>query len=151
MKKIFRCFLVIVTLLSVVSCQKKAEPYTGPNIEMNVYYYEYCPRCHAFMENAIPVLQETFGEYLTINLYDIEDPNENNIEKYAEEVMKLEGFDESLTGYAPFIVFEGLFAKIGYDDGTVDYYIDDIKRAIRHEKLGSFLDVDGNRFLFKES
>lgn len=151
MKKLLHWFLAFLVLFNVVACQKKIEPYTGPDIELNLYYYEYCPRCHAFMENGIPALEEAFGDHLTVNLYDIEDPYDNNVERYAQEVMKLEGFDESLTGYAPFIVFEGLFAKIGYDDGTIDYYIEDVKRAVQHEKLGSFLDVDGDRFLFKES
>lgn len=78
-------------------------------VTMLYFYIETCSECQSFKETAIPYLEETFGDSLTIQQYDLDDDTTQAV--YEDVIKQLYQFDQSLYGMGPMYAIEGYFAK----------------------------------------
>lgn len=113
-------------------------------VTMLYFYIETCSECHSFKETAIPYLEETFGDSLTIQQYDLDDDTTQAV--YEDVIEQLYQFDQSLYGMGPMYAIEGYFAKVGYTSGDETYIVDDIQKAVEGEALGD--ELSGLRFSY---
>lgn len=113
---------------------------------VDFYYVETCPKCQAFKEYVIPKLEDEYGSQMKINYYNIDD--EESIEQYVKTVSLLENYEvDDEIGSVPFIVFDGYFAKFGYDSNQEEALLEAFDLAIHNQKLPTELkDI----YLFKE-
>ena len=63
-------------------------------VTMLYFYIETCSECQSFQDDAIPYLQETFGDSLTIQQYDLDDEATQAV--YEDVITQLDQFDQSL-------------------------------------------------------
>ena len=108
------------------------------------FYIETCSECQSFKETAIPYLEETFGDSLTIQQYDLDDDTTQAV--YEDVIDQLYQFDQSLYGMGPMYAIEGYFAKVGYTSGDETYIVEDIQKAVAGEALGD--ELSGLRFSY---
>jgi len=116
------------------------------NVTLLFFYVETCPQCKAFKKEAVPYLESTFGEYIDIELYDLDAKETEAV--YNQVIDSLEDFDESFYGKGPFYAIEGYFATLGYTDGDEEEIANDIEKAVQHKELG--YELEAYRFLYKE-
>ena len=76
-------------------------------VTMLYFYIETCSECQSFKETAIPYLEETFGDSLTIQQYDLDDDTAQAV--YEDVIDQLYQFDQSLYGMGPMYAIEGYF------------------------------------------
>lgn len=152
MKKILLIITMAVVLMGCSSGKTtknnnvaKTE-YTG-TYTLEYYYLETCPNCKNFSTNVIPLIEKEFGDHIKIVKYDLDDYSTK--EYYDIALEQIVGFDQEVYGYGPFMVLDGYFAKLGLDVGDEEEFIQDLKRAITGEELGS--ELTDKRFLFKET
>lgn len=113
-------------------------------VTMLYFYIETCSECQSFKETAIPYLEETFGDSLTIQQYDLDDDATQSV--YEDVIEQLYQFDQSLYGTGPMYAIEGYFAKVGYTSGDETYIVEDIQKAVAEEALGD--ELSGLRFSY---
>ena len=113
-------------------------------VTMLYFYIETCSECQSFKETAIPYLEETFGDSLTIQQYDLDDDTTQAV--YEDVIDQLYQFDQSLYGMGPMYAIEGYFAKVGYTSGDETYIVDDIQKAVEGKALGD--ELSGLRFSY---
>lgn len=113
-------------------------------VTMLYFYIETCSECQSFKETAIPYLEETFGDSLTIQQYDLDDDTTQAV--YEDVIDQLYQFDQSLYGMGPMYAIEGYFAKVGYTSGDETYIVEDIQKAVAGEALGD--ELSGLRFSY---
>ena len=117
------------------------------HVTLLFFYTQTCPVCKSFKKNAIPYLEETFGDAMTIEKYDLDEDATAPI--YDQVIDSLVDFDESQYGYGPFYAVKGYFAKLGYTEGDEEELAKDISKAVNHQELG--YELEAERFLYKES
>ncbi len=113
-------------------------------VTMLYFYIETCSECQSFKETAIPYLEETFGDSLTIQQYDLDDDTTQAV--YEDVIDQLYQFDQSLYGMGPMYAIEGYFAKVGYTSGDETYIVDDIQKAVEGKTLSD--ELSGLRFSY---
>ncbi len=146
MKKIFTIIMVI--LLTGCSSGNDKEVVDYPDIHIEYYYVDGCGMCEAFSTEGIPILEEEFGDALTITRYSMDDAQTKQAYDDSLANIDVEQFDTGdYYGLAPLIIVDGEFAKLGIYAGEYDELANDIKRAINDEPLGEDLEYD--RALFK--
>ncbi len=116
------------------------------NITLSFFYIETCAECKAFKKEAIPYIEKTFGDQVTIHQYDLDD-KEKTLKVYDKIIDSLIDFDESKYGMGPFISVDGYFAKLGYTTGDEGELVKDIEKAVKGQTLG--YELEAYRFLFK--
>ena len=114
------------------------------SIPVSYTHLETCSECQSFKETAIPYLEETFGDSLTIQQYDLDDDTTQAV--YEDVIKQLYQFDQSLYGMGPMYAIEGYFAKVGYTSGDETYIVEDIQKAVAGEALGD--ELSGLRFSY---
>lgn len=113
-------------------------------VTMLYFYIETCSECQSFKETAIPYLEETFGDSLTIQQYDLDDDTTQAV--YEDVIEQLYQFDQSLYGMGPMYAIEGYFAKVGYTSGDETYIVEDIQKAVEGKALSD--ELSGLRFSY---
>lgn len=139
--------LLLLSLFLLWGCQSTPEKTLKEHVTLSFFYVETCPNCKAFKKEAIPYLEKTFGDSLTIQTYDLDDDATQPI--YDAVIDSLVDFDESEYGNGPFYAVEGYFAKLGYTLGDEEYLADDIEKAVNHLSLSD--ELSGLRYIYKES
>ena len=89
-------------------------------------------------------LEETFGDSLTIQQYDLDDDTTQAV--YEDVIDQLYQFEQSLYGMGPMYAIEGYFAKVGYTSGDETYIVDDIQKAVEGKTLSD--ELSGLRFSY---
>lgn len=146
LKKLILCLLLFVVLVGCAQREERNNEYTQ-TYRLLYFYIDTCPRCKDFQEQILPKIEEEFGKHLEVIAYDLDDINTK--EPYDEVVNQLIDFDmEEDYGYAPFIVLDGYFAKLGILSNDGEEFLDDLIRAVNGKPLGSALSED--RFLFRD-
>lgn len=139
--------LLLLSLFLLWGCQSTPTKTLKEHVTLSFFYVETCPNCKAFKKEAIPYLEKTFGDSLTIQTYDLDDEATQPI--YDTVIDSLVDFDESEYGNGPFYAVEGYFAKLGYTLGDEEYLVDDIEKAVHHQPLSD--ELSGLRYVYKES
>lgn len=139
MKKIL-FLLIFVVLVGCSSSHKQIQ--LNQSMTLTFFYVNDCSQCKAFKNEAIPLLEKTFGDQLTINQYDLDEENTEKV--YDQVIDSLGDFDEEYYGNGPFIVLDGYFALLGYEGGDEDYLIKDIESATLNKELS--YELEGRRF-----
>lgn len=143
MKK--KILYLLCLFMLFVGCQPTKQIPLNKEVTLSFFYVESCSQCQAFKKQAIPTLEKTFGEQLTIHQYDLDEPSTEPI--YDNVIQSLNDFDEEYYGNGPFIVLDGYFALLGYTAGDEEYLIKDIQLVTSGKELG--YELEGFRFLFK--
>lgn len=140
--------LFILSMMLLWGCQNDRPSIQKITLSQPVtilyFYIETCSECQSFKETAIPYLEETFGDSLTIQQYDLDDDTTQSV--YEDVIKQLYQFDQSLYGMGPMYAIEGYFAKVGYTSGDETYIVDDIQKAVEGEALGD--ELSGLRFSY---
>lgn len=145
MKKKLLFLMALFLLWGCVSKENITKRQLKEDVTLTFFYIETCPQCKEFKKEAIPYLEETFGEQLTIEQYDLDADETEEI--YDHIIDSLAFFDEEYYGQGPMIVLNGYFAILGYTLGDESYLADDIVAAVNHQPLSDELSA---RYLFKE-
>lgn len=139
--------LLFLSVLLLWGCQSVQEKTLKQHVTLSFFYLSTCSECKAFKKNAIPYIEKTFGDSITIHQYDLDADETKPI--YDHVIDSLDNFDEEMYGYGPFISIDGYFAQMGYTNGDEKYLVSDIEKAVNDEELG--YELEGLRFLYKES
>ena len=142
MKKLF----VFVLSLMLLGCTPVEKIEVDKDFTLTLFYIDTCADCKIFKKKVIPLLQETYGDRITIHQYNMDDEGIEDI--YDPIIDSLEDFDEDMYGLGPFIVIEGYFAKLGYVEGDEPYLIEDIELALKGEELGD--ELGAFRYIYKD-
>lgn len=141
--------LFILSMMLLWGCQNdrtSIEKITlSKPVTMLYFYIETCSECQAFKETAIPYLEETFGDSLTIQQYDLDDDSTQAV--YEDVIVKLDQFDQSLYGMGPMYAIEGYYAQVGYTSGDEEYIVQDIQNAVEQKTLSD--ELSGLRFTYQ--
>ena len=138
--------IIFLLTLMLVGCKPVEKIDVDKDFTLTFFYIETCADCKTFKKKVIPLLEDTFGERITINQYDMDSEGIENI--YDPVIDSLEDFDEDMYGLGPFIVIEGYFAKLGYVEGDEPYLIEDIELALKGEELGD--ELGAFRYTYKD-
>lgn len=142
MKKIL---FLIVSILILSGCHSSTKQIKlNQSITVSFFYVNDCSQCKAFKQEAIPLLENTFGDQITIQQYDLDEESTEKV--YDQVIDSLVDFDEEFYGNGPFIVVDGYFALLGYEVGDEEYLIKDIESATLNKELS--YEMEGRRFLF---
>ncbi len=140
LKKIF------IILFLIVGCTGKVDTVElSQKVNIDYYYLSTCSECIAFKKEAIPYLEDRFGDSIEIHQYDLDDPQ--NTQGYDNVIDSLVDFDEEFYGYGPFIVVDDYFAILGYTSGDEKYLAQDIENATMGKECSD--ELEGLRFQFK--
>ncbi len=131
-----KLFILLSCLFFVVGCQKETKPQhpLDTHVTLLFFYIQTCSQCHSFQEEAIPYLQDMFGDTLTIHQYDLDDSKTKDV--YDKVISSLNNFDQEHYGQGPFYAVDGYFAKLGYVGGDEEEIAKDIQKAVQHQQLG---------------
>ncbi|MCD7949716.1 MAG: hypothetical protein LUG12_05610 [Erysipelotrichaceae bacterium] len=140
-----KTLLILLSIFLLCGCSKKNTITLSTTVTFKFFYIETCSECKAFKSNVISVLEDTFGDSIIIEQYDLDD--ESTQEVYDEVIDSLIDFDESYYGLGPAYALEGYFFKLGYTSGDEDYLIDDIEKAVNGEELSD--ELSGLRFTYQ--
>lgn len=146
LKKFAVCLLLCIVLVGCAQKESRNNEYTD-TYRLLYFYIDTCPRCKDFQEQILPMIEDEFGEHLEVIAYDLDDLSTK--EPYDAIVNQLIDFDfEEDYGYAPFIVLDEYFAKLGIFSNDGEAFVDDLIRAVHGKPLGNALSE--NRFLFRD-
>lgn len=143
MKK--KILLIMIGIL-LWGCAHVEQRSLKEHVSVSFFYVTTCPQCQEFKKVAIPYLEKTFGENITIKQYDLDEESTEAV--YDQVIDSLEDFDQEFYGNGPFIVVDNYFALLGYTKGDETYLADDIENAVNHQPLSDELSA---RFVFKET
>src|SRR5699024_3693446 len=136
-KRMKKKILFILSMMLLWGCQNDKTSIQkitlSQPVTMLYFYIETCSECQSFKETAITYLEETFGDSLTIQQYDLDDDTTQAV--YEDVIKQLYQFDQSLYGMGPMYAIEGYFAKVGYTSGDETYIVDDIQKAVEGKAL----------------
>lgn len=142
--------LFILSMMLLMGCQSSQQPINKITLTQPAtllyFYIETCSECQSFQDDAIPYLQETFGDTLTIQQYDLDDEATQAV--YEDVITQLDQFDQSLYGMGPMYALDGYFAKVGYTSGDEEFLVKDIDNAINDKALSD--ELSGLRFLYQQ-
>ncbi len=146
MKKIV---FIITFILIMCACQSQDVPLRSldEKVTLLFFYIDTCSDCKAFKTQAIPYLEETFGDDISIEMYDLD--ADETVSVYDQVIDSLVDFDESKYGMGPFYAIDGYFAKLGYTAGDEEEIANDIEKAVKQEELG--YELEYLRFYYKEA
>ena len=144
--KIMKKLLIFVLSLMLLGCTPVEKIDVDKDFTLTFFYIETCADCKVFKKKAIPLLEATYGDRITINQYDMDSEGIEAI--YDPIIDSLVDFDEEMYGLGPFIVIEGYFAKLGYTEGDEDYLIEDINLALKGEEMGD--ELGAFRYVYKD-
>lgn len=142
MKKLF----VFVLSLMLLGCTPVEKIEVDKDFTLTLFYIDTCADCKIFKKKVIPLLQDTYGDRITIHQYNMDDEGIEDI--YDPIIDSLEDFDEDMYGLGPLIVVEGYFAKLGYIEGDEPCLIEDINFALKGEELGD--ELGAFRYIYKD-
>lgn len=142
MKKLF----VFVLSLMLLGCTPVEKIEVDKDFTLTLFYIDTCADCKIFKKKVIPLLQDTYGDRITIHQYNMDDEGIEDI--YDPIIDSLEDFDEDMYGLGPLIVVEGYFAKLGYIESDEPYLIEDINFALKGEELGD--ELGAFRYIYKD-
>ncbi len=92
-------------------------------LNIDLYYSETCPHCHAFME-YYDTLDENITSKIIFNKYEISTiENINNITKYLDVSKKI----NSTCGGVPFIVFNEEDYMCGFADSLIETFLEKLR------------------------
>lgn len=137
--------LLLLVGLILCGCVQTKQRHLKEHVSLSFFYVSTCPQCKEFKQTAIPYLEKTFGDDISIELYDLDEDGTQEI--YDSFIDRLIDFDEEFYGNGPFTVVDGYFAVLGYTLGDEKYLADDIENALNHQPLSDELSA---RFYFKE-
>lgn len=101
---------------------------------LDFFYVESCPKCILFKDDVIPYLREQYGHNLKVSLHNID--NEESLDLYAKTISLLKDYTvDDDTGSVPFIVLDGCFVKIGYDNLEKELFLNNFDKAINGEDI----------------
>ncbi|MCD7809744.1 MAG: hypothetical protein LUH02_10395 [Erysipelotrichaceae bacterium] len=141
-----KTLLILLSIFLLCGCSLKKDTITlSKTVTFKFFYIETCSECKAFKSNVISKLEDTFGDSIIIEQYDLDDTSTQEV--YDEVIDSLIDFDESYYGLGPAYALEGYFFKLGYTSGDEDYLIDDIERAVNGEELSD--ELSGLRFTYQ--
>lgn len=138
--------LILLLTLVLLGCTPVEKIEVDKDFTLSFFYIETCADCKLFKKKVIPLLEDTYGDRITINMYDMDSEGIEDI--YDPIIDSLEEFDEEMYGLGPFIVVEGYFAKLGYVEGDEPYLIEDINFALKGEELGD--ELGAFRYVYKD-
>lgn len=142
-KLILLVLMVFLTACQNTSVQKRE---LDKHVTLSFFYITTCQECKEFKKTAIPYLEDTFQDQITINQYDLDASETEEVYDYV--VDSLVDFDESMYGYGPFISVDGYFALLGYTLGDEKYLADDIEKAVQNQELSD--ELSGMRFMYEK-
>lgn len=150
--------LLVQDIIHAVNGEKLCDELEGMRFELlkeanqltkyhlDFFYASSCPRCELFKEDVIPELEKKYNQQLVITLHNIDD--EETIDLYAKTISCLEGYKvDDHTGSVPFIVFDGAFVKVGYNQENKDILLKNIDNAMNDKEI----EVLADYYLFKEN
>ena len=112
---------------------------------LDFFYVSTCPKCQLFKEDVIPNLEDNYGRSLKVTLHDID--KESSLDLYAKTISLLKDYTvDDNTGSVPFIVLDGCFVKVGYDNDEKEMFLENFDRAINDEEIILTIDY----YLFEE-
>ena len=145
MKRLF--YLLITSILILTGCQSQTPKHPlSQEMTLSFFYIETCSQCQIFKDEAIPYLEDYFGETLVIHQYNLDDEKSHPL--YQEVIDSLQDFDEEFYGQGPFYALDGYFAKVGYIEGDEKELALDIERALDNEPLS--YELESFRYLYKK-
>ena len=92
MKKIL-IFLLSLSLLG--GCAPAKKIHLSEHVTLSFFYIQSCSQCQAFKSVAIPLLEDTYQDQITILQYDLDEPETEAI--YDQIIDSLVDFDEETT------------------------------------------------------
>ena len=107
--------LILLLTLVLLGCTPVEKIEVDKDFTLSFFYIETCADCKLFKKKVIPLLEDTYGDRITINLYDMDSEGIEDI--YDPIIDSLEEFDEEMYGLGPFIVFDLYFAKLCFVEG----------------------------------
>ena len=138
--------IIFLLAFMLVGCKPVEKIEVDKDFTLTFFYIETCADCKIFKKKVIPLLEDTFGDRITIQQYDMDSDGIETI--YDPIIDSLEDFDEDMYGLGPLIVVEGYFAKLGYIEGDEPYLIEDINFALKGEELGD--ELGAFRYIYKD-
>ena len=138
--------IIFLLAFMLVGCKPVEKIEVDKDFTLTFFYIETCADCKIFKKKVIPLLEDTFGDRITIQQYDMDSDGIETI--YDPIIDALEDFDEEMYGLGPFIVVDGYFAKLGYIEGDEPYLIEDIVSALKGEELGD--ELGAFRYMYKD-
>ena len=138
--------IIFLLAFMLVGCKPVEKIEVDKDFTLTFFYIETCADCKIFKKKVIPLLEDTFGDRITIQQYDMDSDGIETI--YDPIIDSLEDFDEEMYGLGPFIVVDGYFAKLGYIEGDEPYLIEDIVSALKGEELGD--ELGAFRYMYKD-
>ena len=142
MKKIIKGLLCLFLL---IGCSSSKQESIDVDLDVYLFYLDTCQHCQAFKEIAVPALEEEFKDHITFHYVNMDFDGNNEI--YDLYTDKLEDYHED-ERLVPFIVVDGYFAILMYNEGEEKTLIKDIKAAINGEELSDLF--KNERWIFKE-
>lgn len=131
MKKIVILFISLVILLGMNFLKKD-----NREVNLTVFYTEYCSYCEQFKKYAVPELEKNFSNINIVykELYEHQG-------EYDDLIAKTENFDENEYLTTPVIVFDSYFMVVGYGKGEEKALKQDIIKALDNKPLGKELEL----------
>lgn len=142
MKKLF----ILLLTITLLGCQPVEKIEVEKDFTLTLFYIETCADCKIFKKKALPLLQDTYGDRITIQQFDLDAVGIEAI--YDPIIDSLEDFDEEMYGLGPLIVIEGYFAKLGYIEGDEDFLIEDINLVLQGKEMGD--ELGAYRYIYKD-
>lgn len=138
--------LIFLLTLTLLGCKPVEKIEVDKDFTLTLFYIETCADCKIFKKKAIPLLQDTYGDRITIQQFDLDAEGIQTI--YDPIIDALEDFDEEMYGLGPLIVVEGYFAKLGYIEGDEDFLIEDINLVLQGKEMGD--ELGAYRYIYKD-
>ena len=129
----------MILLFLCVACQKE-------KYHLDIYYAKTCPVCRSLMNTVIDEVKDKYEDEIKVRYHDIDE--EASRDCYAKTCSLLE--DYYLTedsGEIPFLVFDGYFAKVGYNIVERDEILKLIDDVVQGQDISTEL---SDFYYFKE-
>lgn len=129
----------MILLFLCVACQKE-------KYHLDIYYAKTCPVCRSLMNTVIDEVKDKYEDEIKVTYHDIDE--EASRDCYAKTCSLLE--DYYLTedsGEIPFLVFDGYFAKVGYNIVERDEILKLIDDVVQGQDISTEL---SDFYYFKE-
>ena len=105
--------LFILSMMLLMGCQSSQQPINKITLTQPatlLYFILKHVQNVNLSRMMLSILQETFGDSLTIQQYDLDDEATQAI--YEDVITQLDQFDQSLYGMGPMYALDGYFAKL---------------------------------------
>ena len=139
-----KIFISLLTIFMLVGCTNIVEEKKEP-VEIYLFYLDTCQHCNAFKEVAVPAIEKELKDEVEFHYVNMD--FEGNNEIYDSFTEKLEDYHGDAR-LVPFIVVDGYFAILMYNEGEEATLIKDIKAARNNEPVSDYFKE--GRWFFKE-